>query len=178
MVADNQQGRPKEWFCHYIAGFVDGEGTFHVGIHKRKQLKLGWQVYCEFHVSQHRDKASVLDMIKEVFGCGYIKENHPGSNRDHTMVYVVRNQQDLIEKVVPFFRKYTIVSPKQIDFEKFANVVEMVGRKEHLSKEGLSKILDIAFSMYGKGKYRKIAKNSVKNSLVPSETIRQSSRVA
>src|SRR3989338_2890289 len=102
MVADNQQGRPKKWLCHYIAGFVNGEGTFHVGVHKRKQLKLGWQVYCEFHVSQHRDRASILHIIKEVLNCGYIKENHPGSKRDLTMVFVVRNQQDLIEKVIPF----------------------------------------------------------------------------
>ena len=34
MGAENQQERPIESLSHYIAGFVDGEGCFHVAIQR------------------------------------------------------------------------------------------------------------------------------------------------
>ncbi len=116
MVADNQQGSLDEKLCNYLVGFVDGEGTFHVGIHERNQLTTGWQVYCEFHVSQNYDKISILEEIRKVLKCGYMKPNHRNSN-DKTYVLVVRNQQDLLNKVVPFFEDHPFRSPKQKDFE-------------------------------------------------------------
>ena len=171
MSADNQQGSLDEEFCNYLVGFVDGEGTFHVGIHKRNQLKTGWQVYCEFHVSQNHDKISILQDIKDVLGCGYIKPNHRNSN-DKTYVLVVRNQRDLLSRVIPFFERYPFRSPKQKDFEKFAKVVRMIEKGKHLHKNGLVEITKIAFSMYGNGKYRKTSINRILLSLDPSETVR------
>ena len=103
MGADNQQERPIESLSHYIAGFVDGEGSFHVAIQRRSDLPKGFQLIPEFHISQHRDKALILQMIRDFFGCGYVKPNHPWSLRDITEVYVVRNRQDLLEKIIPFF---------------------------------------------------------------------------
>jgi len=171
MSADNQQGSLDVRLCEYLAGFVDGEGTFHVGIHKRNQLKTGWQVYCEFHVSQNFDKASILVEMKKVLGCGYIKPNHRNSS-DKTHVLVVRNQQDLLNRVIPFFERFPFRSPKQKDFKKFAKVVRMIDNDEHLKKAGLLKISEIAFSMYGNGKYRKTTLKQITSSLDPSETIR------
>ena len=174
MGADNQQGRSKEALSHYIAGFVDGEGTFHVGIHRREALKLGWQVYCEFHVSQHEEKTPILEQIKAVFGCGYIKQNHAKRIDDLTKVFVVRNQRDLCNKVIPFFKKYPLLSSKAKDFEKFAFVLNMINRGEHLKAEGLKRISEIAFSMYGNGRYRKTKLEEIIETSIPSETIRQS----
>ena len=171
MSADNQQGSLDERLCNYLAGFVDGEGTFHVGIHKRDQLKFGWQVYCEFHVSQNFDKVSILKEMRKVLGCGYVKPNHRNSN-DKTYVLVVRNQQDLMNKIIPFFEKYPFRSPKQKDFVKFARVIKMIDKGKHLRKKGLLEIAKIAFSMYGNGKYRKTSLKHIISSLDPSETIR------
>jgi hypothetical protein len=54
MGADNQQGRPDEsGLAHYIAGFVDGEGSFHVAVQRNASVKTKWQLVPEFHVSQH-----------------------------------------------------------------------------------------------------------------------------
>ena len=41
MSADNQQERPDVWLGYYIAGFVDGEGSFHVAIQKSRNVKIG-----------------------------------------------------------------------------------------------------------------------------------------
>jgi hypothetical protein len=173
MSADNQQGRPVELIGHYIAGFVDGEGSFHVAVYKTKNVKLGWQIILEFHVSQNYDRRATLKMIQSMLGCGYIKPNHKMRANDKTCVFVVRNHHDLREKVIPFFRQYRILSSKNDDFEKFARVVELMHQSRHLEINGLKEILQIAFSMNKNGQYRKQSYHTILNSLVPSETIRQ-----
>ncbi len=43
MSADNQQERLGKWLCHYIAGFVDGEGSSHVAVQKSKYRKIRYK---------------------------------------------------------------------------------------------------------------------------------------
>ena len=173
MGADNQQERPNGIASYYITGFVDGEGCFSVTIQRSKNVRLGIQVIPEFHVSQHQNRTEVLLEIKRAFGCGYIKPNDARNPKDLTSVYVVRNINDLRSKVIPFFKKFPIISIKRLDFDKFAEVVEMMKDGNHLEKDGLVKILKIAFSMNFNGKYRKLRLVDVLFSLESSETIRQ-----
>src|SRR3974377_1940989 len=98
--AANQQER----LDSYIAGFVDGEGSFHVAIQKNPSTRAGWQLVPEFRVSQDVSRATVLALILARTGCGAIRENHRGSN-DHTLVFVVRRRADLLEHVIPFFER-------------------------------------------------------------------------
>ena len=139
-------------------------------------MRLGIQVIPEFHVSQHQNRTEVLLEIKRKFGCGYIKPNDPGNPKDLTSVYVVRNIKDLRRKVISFFKKFPIISIKRLDFEKFAQVVEMMKDGKHLKKDGLVKILKLAFSMNFSGKYRKLRLADVLSGLESSETIRQTLR--
>src|SRR3989338_5280793 len=176
MGADNQQERPNGIASYYITGFVDGEGCFSVTIQRSKNVRLGIQVIPEFHVSQHQNRTEVLLEIKRKFGCGYIKPNDPGNPKDLTSVYVVSNIKDLRRKVIPFFKKFPIISIKRLDFEKFAQVVEMMKDGKHLKKDGLVKILKLAFSMNFSGKYRKLRLADVLSGLESSETIRQTLR--
>ena len=173
MGAGNQQERPIESLSHYVAGFVDGEGTFHVAIQRRKDLSKGFQLIPEFHVSQHREKTLILEKIKGFFGCGYVKPNHPGSSRDLTNVYIVRNRQDLLKKIIPFFERYPLISEKQQDFQKFAQVVRSMEKGKHLTREGLKNLTRLAFSMYGNGRYRKLKLETVLSLMESSETVRQ-----
>ena len=173
MSADNQQERPEQMMGHYIAGFVDGEGSFHVAVQKTLNVKLGWQVIPEFHVSQNQSRTAVLEMIQSVLGCGYIKPNHRMRTNDLTNVYVVRNHHDMLNKVVPFFRRYPLVSSKNEDFKKFAEIVEMMHQGNHLNREGLKKIFTMAFSMNNNGHYRKWRLVDIINALDSSETICQ-----
>ena len=173
MGADNQQERPSGIAAYYITGFVDGEGCFSVTIQKSKNVKLGIQVIPEFHVSQHQNRTEVLQEIKRAFGCGYIKANDPSNPKDMTSVYVVRNLKDLLNKVIPFFKKYPFISNKQNDFEKFVQVVGFMDKGKHLEKDGLVKILKMAFSMNFRGKYRKLKLVELLSWLESSETVRQ-----
>ncbi len=94
----------------YIAGFVDGEGSFHIAFQERPDLKFGWQAVPEFHVSQNYTSRVVLESIRDFLQCGYIKANDAAGKRDKTLVYVVRDRNDLLQKVIPFFERYVLLS--------------------------------------------------------------------
>jgi len=172
MSADNQQERPSE-ISSYISGFVDGEGCFSITIQKSSNVKLGIQVIPEFHVSQHQNRIEVLEVIKNKLGCGYIKPNDYRNPKDQTSVYVVRNINDLRDKVIPFFKKSPLISIKQKDFEKFAQVVGLMKEGGHLKKDSLIMILKIAYSMNFSGKYRKQKLEDIVYRLESSETVRR-----
>ena len=60
----------------------------------------------------------------------------------------------LIEKVIPFFERYRLLSKKR-DFELFADIVRRLDRKEHWNREGFERIVKLAFQMNSMGKQRK-----------------------
>ena len=153
--ADNQQER----LDAYIAGFVDGEGSFHVAICRNAGTKAGWQLVPEFHVSQNAERREVLDLIKQRLGCGRIRANHRAS-ADTTLVYVVRRREDLLTRVIPFFETQPLLSSKQRDFLVFAGIVRAMDRGEHLTDEGLAVLVDEALSMNGGGRYRRVHRGS------------------
>ena len=155
---------------NYLAGFTDGEGCFYVGVHPTATVMLGLQVIPEFHVSQNGERISVLKLFAEVLGCGAIKKNASASSRDKSYVLVVKRHRDLYERVLPFFERFPLRSEKQQEFLKFAQVVEMMHRKEHLTIDGLKRISEIAFSMNG-AKFRRYRLTNLLQSLEPSETI-------
>ena len=108
---------------HYIAGFVDGEGSFHIAFQRNPDVRIGWQAVPEFHVSQNVSSRHVLEAIRDRLDCGVIKANHRGSRNDQTHVLVVRNRQDLTMKVIPFFDRYPLHTMKKNDFESFKRIV-------------------------------------------------------
>ena len=173
MSADNQQERPNNLNPWYITGFVEGEGTFHVAIYKDSKMKFGLKFIPEFHVNQSYLRQETLREIKRYFGCGYVKSNHRQNIKDDTLVLVVRNRNDLLNKVIPFFEKYPLLSNKQDSFQLFKKVVCFLESGQHATFTGVKKILDSAYQMNGQGKYRKTNQESLLNYLESSETIRR-----
>ena len=171
--ADNQQGRPDSNLCNYIAGFVDGEGSFHVAIQMNPSTKLKWQIVPEFHVSQHAASRNVLDLMCHAFDCGYVKPNHRLNSKDETFVFVVRSRLDLANKVIPFFREYSLRTSKKDDFEIFSKIVSRMQEGEHKNRNGLIELLKMAFSMNRSGRYRRMSLKEILQNLEPSETARQ-----
>ena len=172
MGAGNQQGRPDEAVWHYVVGFVDGEGSFHVAVQRNPSTRWKWRVIPEFHVSQNDGNQHVLLLIRDVLGCGYLKPNHRNS-RDRTYVLVVRNRTDLATKVVPFFRRHQLRTTKRADFERFACIVEMLEKAQHRSLAGLKEVLRIAFRMNQGGIRRRMNLQRILADLEPSETVRR-----
>jgi len=173
LSADNQQERPiaviNPW---YIVGFVEGEGTFHVAFYRDPRMKQRIKVIPEFHINQSYLRISTLKEIQNYFGCGYIKANHKKSNRDTTYVYIVRDRMDLLNNIIPFFEQYPLRSIKQESFKKFAYIITMINLGKHREKNGIKRIINLAYQMNVNGKYRIRKKEDLLKQLESSETIR------
>lgn len=141
----------------YLSGFVDGEGCFCVSINKSWRHKFGWEIRPSFSVSQNGDRAEVLRMLEQYFSCGTIRPDRS----DKTLKYEVRSVADLVKKVIPHFEENALLSGKQRDFELFAQICRMMYQGEHRTKEGLKRILDLAFEMNPSGS-RKYTKDEIK----------------
>ena len=149
---DNQQGRLEA----YLSGFVDGEGTFSVGVQRRSDLPFGYQLVPEFRVSQNAERVVVLQALQRVLGCGRIVDNDRHRAADQTKVLVVRQRADLQHRVIPFFRRNPLLSDKQGSFESFAAIVAAMAAGEHLRWDGFVRLIRLAFTMNGAGRYRRI----------------------
>lgn len=145
----------------YMYGFTDAEGCFYVGIVPSKETKLGWQVIPFFKVSQNPKGKVVLDYFIKRLKCGYIKSNDTKISSDKSLAYVVRNFQSLTTIIVPFFEgKLTV---KSNEFKKFKKILTLMQDKNHLSKQGLNEIIDIAYSM--NTLKRKVSKEMIMKSI-------------
>jgi hypothetical protein len=130
-------------FCSYVTGYVDGEGCFSVSFNRRSALRTGWEVRPSFSVSQNGDRAEVLHLMMDYFQCGSIRPDRS----DRTLKYEVRNIRNLMERVIPHFRSYPLLSSKRLDFERFAAVCEQVAQGGHLTAVGFREIVGIATAM-------------------------------
>lgn len=134
----------------YLFGLIDGEGMFHVGIVPSRFTRLGWQVIYLFKVAQNPIGEPVLVALQERLGCGTISPNARAGARDKTLKYVVRDLDNLNEKVVPFCEGRLII--KKAAFEGFKDVLDRVNDGEHLTAKGLLEIVDIAYAMNTKAR--------------------------
>ena len=149
---DNQQESPidPEW----VSGFVDGEGCFSIGFVRqpdrknRKGYKLGYQVTHDFVVVQGARSVHVLYGLREFFGVGRVYMNARHDNhRENMWLYSVHRRSDLVEVIIPFFRRHRLRTSKAADFDKFARCVELMTVKSHLTRNGLIEIARITETM-------------------------------
>lgn len=154
--ADNQQERLIK--IGWMIGFVDGEGCFSISFIKqpskvepkriRKGYKTGYQITHEFAVTQGAKSVASLYELQSFFGVGQVLINKRHDNhKEHLFRYVVRKRKELLEIVIPFFKKYKLHTSKQQDFEKFAQCVEMIEQGHNLTKVGLINIAKISQTM-------------------------------
>ena len=129
----------------YLAGFVEGEGMFYVGVVPSRETKTGWQVIHFFKVSQNPSGKIILQKIQERLGCGYIRPNSKNDPTDKSLAFVVRDLSSLRDRVIPMFEGKLVV--KRDAFEKFKRVIDLVSQRKHFTRKGIVKILDIAYSM-------------------------------
>lgn len=172
LSADNQQERlqlPDPW---YITGLVDGEGSFHIAIYQDQRMKTGLKIIPEFHVSQNAASEHVLRELKTYFACGYTKVNHRSRQSDQTMVYVVRDRNALLTKIIPFFEQYPLRTTKANDFSHFARIVRFMSEGQHRTKQGIIEIIVAAYSMNQNAKRRRAQQNDLIAIVESSETTR------
>ena len=134
----------------YLSGYADGEGCFTVTFNRSERHKFCWDIRPSFSVSQNADRAEVLEIFRRTFGCGSIRPDRS----DRTLKYEVRSVQELVSQVLPHFEQFPLLSSKQKDFERFAAIVQLMHRGEHLSSEGFAQIVKIAEDLNSASKKR------------------------
>ena len=154
--ADNQQERPSSssWLdqipCdlgNWVAGFVDGEGSFNVPIRRERDRGLPWRVSLSFNVSQIGRE--LPELLRTVFGVGTVRDRGDGVH-----YFEVTRPRELFERVFPFFEQFPLRSPKEGDLAIFRKITELVLSGRHLSTEGIGDILNLRSPMNRGGKRR------------------------
>lgn len=104
-------------------------------------MKSGWDLSASFQIGLHAKDKVLLDRIQAYFGVGKVYMAKKDECR-----YLVRASKEL-RVILEHFNKYPLITQKQADFELFKQVVEMLSHKEHLTPEGIQKIIAIKASV-------------------------------
>ena len=125
------------WF---ITGFTDAEGCFYVGITKSTKVKTKWEVQPSFKIELHVKDLGLLRLIQNYLKVGNIK-----IFKDKATYYV--NALKDLEIIINHFEQYPLLSKKHEDFLLFKDVILLMVNKEHLTEEGLLKIVSMRASL-------------------------------
>lgn len=121
----------------YITGFVDGEGCFSLSIFKQDRSLTGWQVKPIFSISLHNKDIKLLEAIQRTFKTGKIYKHGVDS-----MQYRVSSLKNL-QIITDHFDSYPLITQKKADYLLFKQAITMIKNKEHLSIEGILKLVGI-----------------------------------
>ena len=125
----------------WLSGFVDGEGCFHVSIFKNKTSKLERAVKPSFIIALHEKEKPLLEAIKKSLGVGYITKHGPKS------IQLRVGSIKELEIVINHLDKIPLITKKRADFKLLKMVIIKMKRKEHLTYEGLGKIVALRAAM-------------------------------
>lgn len=125
------------WF---VTGFVDGEGYFSISILRDNVRKIGWRGQLWFSITLHKKDKTLLVAIKNYFGIGYITEHKD------SLLFRASTKEDLIV-IINHFNKYNLITKKRADFEFWKKAFFIIKYKNHLTMEGLEKLVGIKSSL-------------------------------
>lgn len=125
----------------YLTGFVDGEGCFSLSIYKDARSLTGWQVKPIFSISLHNKDIKLLEAIQRTLKTGKIYKHGVDS-----MQYRVSSLKNL-KIITDHFDSYPLITQKRTDYLLFKQAIAIINNKEHLSREGLLKLVGIKASL-------------------------------
>jgi hypothetical protein len=126
------------WF---ISGFTDAEGSFIISICKSENSKLKWRIIPNFTIHIHIKDIELLNRIRYTLGVGKVRKNS-----STTAVFRVDNLQEL-QVIVDHFDRYPLISAKVSDYLIFKQCYEIIKLKQHLTQEGLEKIVALKWNL-------------------------------
>ncbi len=172
MGGANQQERlsSTEELKWFLAGFIEGEGALSVSIKEQPTARFGYYVDPEFFLYQHESGRKILELAQALFRHGRI---FPKSGSPKVLVYSIGHQRVLTEEVVPFFERYVLpLSCKRQTFERFREILAMLNRKEHLTADGMIRVVEKAYTMnpFSKGRQRSRSLAEVRERILRGHT--------
>lgn len=128
----------------YVAGFIDGEGSFSVVIAKHKQKRLGLDARLNFGIELRDDDLEILLKIQKTLDCGriYHLRYQKYGWYPHSL-FKVSAIGEIRDKLIPFLRKNPLRAKKRLSFELFVQAVSIFEHKGHLTREGIDRLYEI-----------------------------------
>jgi hypothetical protein len=87
---------------------------------------------------------------RPISGCGRIRPDRS----DKTLKWETRRLENHLERVIPHFERWPLLSGKRLDFERFAAVCRLMADGAHRRREGLIRIVELVRAMNPSGKRR------------------------
>jgi hypothetical protein len=169
--AGNQQERlsrqeeARRWF---LAGVVEGEGSWCISIKRHPTARFGYYVQPEFFIYQHRVRRELLEMAQEIFGCGRI---WPKPGNPDVLVFGILSRPKISAHVLPFMRQYMRFSSRRGDIDLFEEAMMLFEYGFHRESGGLAAIVEIAYEMNMNGKQRSRPLDEVVDRILRGHTL-------
>lgn len=128
------------WF---VTGLIDAEGSFTVSVLKSSSTKTGWGVNARLKITMHITDLDLMLNLKNFFG----EDKGKMVIFKDTCTYRVDKLKDILEVIIPHFDKYPPVTQKLADYILFKEIVSLMKNKEHLTLDGLKKVLSLKASL-------------------------------
>lgn len=121
---------------HWLAGFSQADGCFHISISKSKTHKTGYNVKLEFSIKQN--DVLPLKLIYHNFNMGNLSQYSTG-------IWCYKSSGfKTAEILINYFDLFNVFAGKYVSYLKFRKVYIMVTNGQHLEEKGVTKIKSIA----------------------------------
>jgi hypothetical protein len=141
---------PRSLNLEFIRGQIDGDGSFNVSFRTNRR-----RIGVNFTVVHEISSISVLNELVNYFNCGSVYKLKSAAAR-----FQIQTVNEILEKVVPIFNNIKFNTVKQIQYEIFIKVCELINQKGYKTNKDLREIVDLAWDMNKLGKNRKISKDN------------------
>ena len=135
---------PLELNPWFITGFADGEGSFSLSVRDIDMLTKKGRVLYVFSIGLHKKDEDILRSIQSTLGIGKI---YPQGKQG--VQFRVESKKELLI-LIEHFDKYPLITKKSKDFLCFKKAIFLIKNREHLTKEGLRKLVSLK-ALMGKG---------------------------
>nr|WCF76744.1 LAGLIDADG homing endonuclease [Porodaedalea mongolica] len=140
-------------YLHFLAGFVEGEGSMSVSVSVNDKFKYGVSIQPVFNVTQHKNGMSILNSFKELFEGGSVTAK---SGSPDIFVYTLKGYKNIKKSALPFLdSRVCPFSCKMEEFSIFKQVVIALSEGKQRNKETLIELVKLCYLLEGKGKNRK-----------------------
>ncbi len=126
-------------------GLIDAEGCFRISILKNSKYTEGsvpYKIRLYFQIAFHRKDEKLLELIIQELKVGKIYKTNSRPDISELQVSSIKD----IKVIVEFFERYPLITQKFGDFSLFKEAFLLISRKEHLTSQGISKIVALKSS--------------------------------
>ena len=124
-------------FWIWLAGFIDGEGSFKVIVKKKVQTGIGFEVMPCIDICQGIVRKNQMVKLSKELGSGLLIERKAliGNDMCSLNIYRIQDVKTVLGHVLPHLRF------KKDDAEVFQEILRKIDRGEHLTVNGFLEIV-------------------------------------